>query len=63
MALAETNYGEIQAVGAGIGGFFKHTSDLKVMKYEDAISSQHQRIGKKRSRMITGECRSMVCGK
>ena len=38
-ALAAANCGEIQAVGAGIGGGFEHTSELKVMKYEEAISS------------------------
>ena len=34
-ALAETNCGKFQAVGAGIGGGFEHTSELKVMKYEE----------------------------
>ena len=38
-ALAAANCGEIQAVGAGIGGGFEHTYELKVMKYEEAISS------------------------
>ena len=38
-ALAAANCGEIQAVGAGIGGGFDHTSELKVMKYEEAINS------------------------
>ena len=38
-ALAAANCGEIQAVGAGIGGGFEHTSELKVMKYEEAINS------------------------
>ena len=37
--LAAANCGEIQAVGAGIGGGFDHTSELKVMKYEEAINS------------------------
>ena len=38
VALADANCGEIQAVGAGIGGGFEHTSELKVIKYEEAIS-------------------------
>ena len=30
---------EIIAVGAGIGGGFDHTSELRPMKYEEAMAS------------------------
>ena len=37
---------EIMAVGAGIGGGFTHTSELKPMKYEEAMKKDPVGWGK-----------------
>ena len=49
--------GEIQAAGAGIGGGFEHTGELKVMKYEEAISGPDRDKWKK---AIADEHKRMV---
>lgn len=41
----EEFHGEMTYVGAGLGGIFVHTSELKVMKYKEVVTSGGNKRG------------------
>jgi hypothetical protein len=49
-------------IGAGIGGGFENTLELKPMKYEETKKAQVEKPGRKKSRMSMTAWSKMMCG-
>ena len=59
--------GEICCVGAGLGGGFDNTNELKVLTYEDAVNSKNrikweEAVDKEHDRFVNNNCMQIIMG-